>query len=151
MALAVKFRTFNYCCITLLPSIIQCYCQDDLLKNPTYPYLFWMYSCTRAEHRTNKCLNIIQNTECCTFCRVNRQIIIIKVFTVKPEKVMMINRSNSNFNLHPMLNSTNETNEVDFDVNNQHTLHTAEYFWCRRSEILSLYTSYEQKTKTHLT
>ena len=118
MALAVKFRTFNYCCITLLPSIIQCYCQDDLLKNPTYPYLFWMYSCTRAEHRTNKCLNIIQNTECCMFCRVNRQIIIIKVFTVKPEKVMMINRSNSNFNLHPMLNSTNETNEVDFDVNN---------------------------------
>ena len=52
------------------------------------------------------------------FCRVNRQIIIIKVFTVKPEKVMMINRSNSNFNLYPMLNSTNETNEVDFDVNN---------------------------------
>ena len=66
-------------------------------------------------------------------------------------KVMMINRSNSNFNLHPMLNSTNETNEVDFDVNNQHTLHTAEYFWCGRFEILSLYTSYEQKTKTHLT
>ena len=64
---------------------------------------------------------------------------------------MMINRSNSNFNLHPMLNSTNETNEVDFDVNNQHTLHTAEYFWYRRFEILSLYTSYEQKTKTHLT
>lgn len=50
-----------------------------------------------------------------------------------------------------MLNSTNETNEVDFDVNNQHTLHTAEYFWYRRFEILSLYTSYEQKTKTHLT
>lgn len=85
------------------------------------------------------------------FCRVNRQIIIIEVFTVKQEKVMMINRSNSNFNLHPMLNSTNETNEVDFDVNNKHTLHTAEYFWCRRFEILLLYTSYEQKTKTHLT
>lgn len=85
------------------------------------------------------------------FCRVNRQIIIIEVFTVKQEKVMMINRSNSNFNLHPMLNSTNETNEVDFDVNNKHTLHTAEYFWCRRFEIPLLYTSYEQKTKTHLT
>ena len=52
------------------------------------------------------------------FCRVNREITIIKVFKVKSEKAMMINRSNSNSKLHSMLNSTNETNEMDCDVNN---------------------------------
>ena len=52
------------------------------------------------------------------FCRVNREITIIKVFKVKSEKAMMINRSNSNSKLLSMLNSTNETNEMDCDVNN---------------------------------
>ncbi|RMX61311.1 hypothetical protein pdam_00023052 [Pocillopora damicornis] len=33
----------------------------------------------------------------------------------------------------------------------QHQRNELEYFWCRRFEILLLYTSYEQKTKTHLT